>query len=307
MSEPVNRTILLLDIERFGRRDDVEQTFLRRGLHDIVEDTLAAADVEHARQYREDRGDGLIILVNADVPKAALLRALLTALPDALHGYNRLAAASARMRLRVVLASGEVALDQRDGTLGGVVGHDLNQACRLLDTDALREALRARPHAATALCVSDAVYQGVVRHGPRGVSPEEFRRITVPTKDGEPVAWLHGPPGDAPGAPDDRPAGRSTGEAGDTGTPGAGAAARPGRAAATPPAGGAPPTGGAAITFHGSPHINGPVVGGDQYGVTGGTVHGDVHLGGRSAAPGPTANAPETAAAAEPTGEEDRR
>lgn len=64
------------------------------------------------------------------------------------------------MRLRIVLASGEVAHDPQGSTVGGLVGHDLNQACRLLDADVLREALRQRETADCVLCVSAPVYEG---------------------------------------------------------------------------------------------------------------------------------------------------
>lgn len=120
MSEPVHHTILLFDIERFGGRDDVEQTFLRRKLYDIVEDTLVSAGVEQTQQYREDRGDGLIALISSEISKAALLRTLLTTTPGLLHHYNRLAASSTQMRLRIVLASGEVAHDPREGVTGAL-------------------------------------------------------------------------------------------------------------------------------------------------------------------------------------------
>lgn len=43
LREPVNRTILLFDIEDFSRRDNVAQAYLRRELHNAVEDTLAEA------------------------------------------------------------------------------------------------------------------------------------------------------------------------------------------------------------------------------------------------------------------------
>jgi hypothetical protein len=263
LTEPVNRTILLLDIENFSQRDDVEQTFLRRGLHNVVEETLAGAGVERTQQYREDRGDGLIILVSADIPKAALLRALLTTAPDALRGYNRLAASSAQMRLRTVLASGEVAGDPRRGTVGGLVGHDLNQACRLLDAEVLREALKQRD-TACVLCVSTPVYEGVVRHGPRGLRPEEFHRVTASVKKDRLDGWLHGPlPRGAVATP--------TTPAADDGHVTDGGATTAGK----------PSGGGTAFTMNGgSLSIGGSQVGGNQTGVSGGHVSGDVIMGG---------------------------
>jgi hypothetical protein len=262
LAEPVNRTFLLLDIESFSGRDNVEQAVLRRGLHDVVEDVLTGAGVEPNLQYREDRGDGLIILVSADIPKAALLRALLTTAPDSLREYNRVASSSAQMRLRTVLASGEVAFDPREGTVGGLVGHDLNQACRLLDADVLRRALAQRT-TDCVLCVSTPVYEGVVRHGYRGLRPEEFHRVPVSVKKDNLDAWLHGPlpRGTAAGTPD----------AGEDGRPGGGAAQRTEDRAGR---------GGTNLTVNGgSLTFGGSQVSGDQIGMSGGNVTGDVVLG----------------------------
>ncbi|NXY96930.1 hypothetical protein HYE82_21605 [Streptomyces sp. BR123] len=276
MREPVNRTILLLDIERFSRRDDVVQVVLRRTLNKIVDQTLEAAGVEATQQYREDRGDGLIVLISADVAKTVLLRSLLTAVPDLLHEHNLLASDSAQMRLRIVLAAGEVAHDPHAGTTGGLVGHDLNQACRLLDADVLRSALAARQDEHCVLAVSAPVYEGVVRHGHRGVRPELFEEADVTVKDGVLPAWIHR------GAAPDRMPARSAAPAPEA-APGPVRAPEPGRVPASEPA--SPPAlqerpAGAVFHFHGAPVIHGSLVGGDQHGVSGGQVTGDVVLGG---------------------------
>ncbi|MET9848734.1 hypothetical protein [Streptomyces ossamyceticus] len=237
MADPVYRTLLLFDIEQFGSRDDVEQAFLRRILYDVVDATLTAADVDETARLRADRGDSVMELIDTRVSVPVLVKTLLTETPALLHNKNRLLASSARMRLRIVLSSGYVAVDELDGW----VGTDLNHAVRLLDAAPLRDALK-QSEAGSVLCVSDGVYQGVVRHGPLGVRPDEFHRVTVDTKEGPTVAWLHGGPA-------------------------AGTAAAP--AAEAPPAAATPP----ASPSH---HTH---VGGNQYGVTGGTVHGGLHFG----------------------------
>lgn len=268
LAEPVNRTILLLDIESFTKRDIVEQTFLRRGLHGVVEDVLAAAGVEPNLQYREDRGDGYIILISADIPKTAVLRALLTTAPDALRDYNRLASSSAQMRLRTVLASGEVAYDLRARTVGGLVGHDLNQACRLLNADVLREALEQRD-ADCVLCVSTPVYEGVVRHGHRGLRPEEFHHVDVSVKTDRLDAWLHGPLPQGTCEPT---------AASDTSNSHEQDGTRPPRRSATASA--ESTSRGTNITMNGGTlTFGGSQVTGDQIGVNGGNVTGDVIMG----------------------------
>ncbi|WP_256979489.1 hypothetical protein, partial [Streptomyces sp. NRRL B-24085] len=197
MTDPVYRTILLFDIERFGKRDDVEQAYLRRMLYDVVDATLLAAGIDETSRLRADRGDSVMELIDTHVSVPALAKTLLSETPALLHSKNRLVADSTRMRLRTVLSAGYVAVDE----LGGWVGRDLNHAVRLLDSDPLKAALKNRGDD-WVLCTSDSVYQGVVSNGHLGVRPEDFHRITVETKEGPTVAWLHGAPTDpAPDAP----------------------------------------------------------------------------------------------------------
>ncbi|WP_326729962.1 hypothetical protein [Streptomyces phaeochromogenes] len=239
MTDPVYRTILLFDIEQYGSRDDVEQAFLRRVLYDVVDATLLASDIDETARLRADRGDSVMELIDTQASVPALVKTLLTETPARLHSKNRLFASSAQMRLRIVLSSGYVAVDELDGW----VGSDLNHAVRLLNSDPLRDALKQRDDDCV-LCVSDGIYQGVVRHGPLGVRPDDFHRITVETKEGPTVAWLHGEPGSA------GPAEEGSGEEG---------------SADRDAAPDAPPTAPRSETR----------VEGNLYGNTGGTHHGD--------------------------------
>ncbi|MEU9301579.1 hypothetical protein [Streptomyces sp. NPDC048269] len=245
MNDPLPRTILLVDTERYSDRDDVQQAFLRRMLYDVVDRTLLAAGIDQTLRLRADRGDAIMELIDPGAPLTTLLRALLTEVPAQLRAVNRLAASSAQIRLRAVLATGYVAVDEFDGW----VGSDLNHACRLLDGEPLKEALRERTDD-YALCVSEPVYAGIVRHNHTGIPAEEFTAVTMPSKNGPLGAWLYGPLPKGTAAP-----------------------AAPARAVpAAPPA----PAGGA----HPEYGINGGQFGGFNYGVNGGTFHGDVHLGG---------------------------
>jgi class 3 adenylate cyclase len=287
MTEPVNHTILLLDIEQFGRRDDVEQAFMRRMLYSVLHETLRSAGIEPAEQRLEDRGDSVMALINPTVPKPKLLHALINETPTLLHANNRLAADSARVRLRIVLAAGEVAVQELGGALGGVVGWDLNQAFRLLDSTALREALKHRD-GPCVLSVSDAVYQGIVRHGHGGLPTGAFHRITVQGKEGDFPAWLYGEPAPTPVAVPPAPQGIPIAAAAPSASPSAAPSAGPAPAPAAPSADPAPsPAAGPApsrtpATFQflgGSPSFGGNLIGGDQHVVSGGEVHGDVNTG----------------------------
>ncbi|MFC1409162.1 hypothetical protein ACEZCY_11315 [Streptacidiphilus sp. N1-12] len=270
MPEPTNRTILLFDIEGFGKHDDVQQTFMRRVLYDVVRETLERAEVEQTALRLEDRGDSVLSLIDPAVPKTRLLKALLTETPAILHGYNRVAASSTQVRLRIVLASGEVALHEIAGVIGGVVGGDLNQAFRLLNSDVLRVALRDRT-GQSVLCVSESVYRGTVRHGYPGVRPEEFQEVLITGKEGQLSAWVHGAPPVA-GTPPQRPS--TTGEPTDAHQPTGQQADQ--RAEQ-------PPGAGNSIQFlGGSPSFGGSLIAGPQTMVSGGQVTGDVVFGNKS-------------------------
>ncbi|MFE1895386.1 hypothetical protein [Streptomyces yangpuensis] len=201
-SQPVFRTLLLIDTERFSERDDVQQGYLRRMLFGIVDRVLLSAGADPILRQRADRGDAVMELIDPSVPLTDLLRALLKDAPAELHAVNRLAASSAQLRLRAVLATGFVHIDEFDGW----VGTDLNNACRLLDGEPLRAALRERQDD-YALCVSPSVHAGIVAHGHLGIPKDDFHAITVPTKNGPMDAWLHGPLPQA--APESAPASSS--------------------------------------------------------------------------------------------------
>ncbi|MFK0232159.1 hypothetical protein [Streptomyces vinaceus] len=199
--QPLLRTLLLIDTERYSDRDDVQQGYLRRMLFGIVDRVLLSAGADQSLRRREDRGDAVMELIDPAVPLTDLLRALLNDVPAELRAVNRLAASSAQIRLRAVLATGFVHIDEFDGW----VGTDLNNACRLLDGDPLRDALRESPDD-YALCISESVYTGIVTHDHLGIPKERFHAITVPTKNGPMNAWLHGPVPASPPAPRKAPA-----------------------------------------------------------------------------------------------------
>ncbi|KOV65422.1 hypothetical protein ADL00_19900 [Streptomyces sp. AS58] len=283
MTDPVSRTILLLDIERFSDRDDVEQAYLRRMLYDITDRALETAGIDETRRLRADRGDSVMELIDANASVTALLRALLTEVPAQLRAVNRMASCSAQIRLRGVVATGYVAVDRHEGW----VGSDLNHACRLLDAHLLRAALRERADD-FVLCVSDALYAGVVRHDHPGIPAADFHRVTVDSKNGPLTAWLHGL---APATAGTAGAGEDHSERGTGEAPG-GSGGRPAPAAATPktpgasgpaPAGseGAPAPGPVLHIDGGTVSFGGGYVAGDQHGVSGGRVTGDVVMGGK--------------------------
>ena len=182
------RTILLFDIAHFGDRDAVESAYLRRALYDITDRVLAAAGIDEGQRQRTDRGDSVIEIMDPSVSVIALLRVLLSETPEQLRAINRMASSSVQLKLRGVLATGQVVGDNHNGWEGS----DLNHACRLLEAKPMRDALRDSFHN-FVLGIPEHMYEGIVRRKQPGVPPESFERVMFNTKEGKATAWLTTP------------------------------------------------------------------------------------------------------------------
>ncbi|MGW7364069.1 hypothetical protein ACWGI8_11715 [Streptomyces sp. NPDC054841] len=189
IAQPLPRLVLLADIEHFSSHDDMTQAHLRRRLYDFVDRLMATAGVDAGQRHRADRGDSVMELIDNTTALAPILRALLGQAPAYLRDGNQRLHGTRPTRLRIVLATAHVTIDNHNGWIGA----ELNAAARLLDGHALREALR-KSDDDVALCLSDPAYQEAVQAKRGGVSPADFRtsfeQVGVETKNGLVPAWL---------------------------------------------------------------------------------------------------------------------
>ncbi|CCH32997.1 hypothetical protein ABZ816_33330 [Actinosynnema sp. NPDC047251] len=191
----VHRTMVLVDVERYSApaRTLHHQLDTREGLYAVVAGALAAAGVPWDGCYHEDRGDGVFVLVSPEFPKAPLVEVLPEALARAVRGHNNTSHDAAGVRLRLAVHAGEVAFDSH-----GVTSTALVDAFRLLDADAVKEALAASP-GVLAMVVSRLVFEDVVRHCAT-LDPATFRPVRVAAKEFRAPAWIALP--DHPYPPD---------------------------------------------------------------------------------------------------------
>jgi len=181
----VHRTILVVDVEGFGdrRRTNPHRVAVRGGLYRGLRQAFSDTGIPWAACHHEDRGDGVFVLVPADVPKGLLLESLPGALAGALREHNRACCAEERVRLRMALHAGEINYDDY-----GAVGESINLAFRLVDADPLRAALAGSP-GELALIVSSWFFDEVVRHS-AGSDPARYRRVPVMVKETATVGWI---------------------------------------------------------------------------------------------------------------------
>ncbi|MFI0406077.1 hypothetical protein [Actinomadura sp. 3N508] len=178
-------SVFACDIAAFSGRPNDTQARLRGELYAALEKSFDASDLPWHLCYREDRGDGAIIVPHQEHQPLRLVHPLADHLRGALRWYNKHSTKDARMRLRVALHAGLVRSDDN-----GIVGDTVNHVARLLDAPAFKREFGSSS-APLGLVVSDPFYREVIQGWPGAVDPGEFRRIEVDVKETRAVGWLH--------------------------------------------------------------------------------------------------------------------
>ena len=179
----VHRTIVVVDVEGFGdqRRTNRDQVAVRDGLYRAMREAFGRAGIPWDDCGHEDRGDGVFVLVPAEVPKGLLAESLPSALVTALRAHNGTHPGPERIRLRMALHAGEVRYDEH-----GVTAAAVNLAFRLLDAGALKAALAGSP-GVLAVIASSWFYEEVVRHSGAAAG---YRQVEVAVKETTTTGWI---------------------------------------------------------------------------------------------------------------------
>ena len=182
---PVHRTILVVDVQGFGdrRRTNPHQLAVRAGLYQALKQAFRAAAIPWEGCQPEDRGDGVLFLAPAEVPKSGFAEVLPEALAEALRAHNDAHRAEEQIRLRMVLHAGEVSYDDH-----GVTGAAINLAFRLVDAGPLKDALAGSP-GVLALIASSWFYHEVISNSPDS-RPATYRPVRVVVKETTAVGWI---------------------------------------------------------------------------------------------------------------------
>jgi hypothetical protein len=186
----VHRSIVVVDVEGFGdqRRTNAHQVTVRDGLYGVMREAFGRAGISWDDCGREDRGDGVFVLVPAEVPKGLLAESLPAALVAALRVHNEAHPGPEGIRLRMALHAGEVRYDDH-----GVTAAAVNLAFRLVDAGALKDALAGSP-GVLAVIVSSWFFDEVVRHSRAAAG---YRPVQVAMRPFQPElagqgAWCDG-------------------------------------------------------------------------------------------------------------------
>lgn len=181
---PEHRTIVVVDMTGSGSWHNQVQLRARAALTESVRAALRGAGIPRHSVAVEDRGDGMILLFPATVPKVVILDPAIRLLAEGMNAHNT-TSGDPRIRLRLSVHAGEV---HRHGR--GWAGSDLNTACRLVNAGPLYDLLRRHPDTDLALVLSDLIYQGTARHHYRDIDPATYHSISVQAKELNATAWL---------------------------------------------------------------------------------------------------------------------
>jgi len=189
MGAPTSHFVVVVDIEGFSRRTDPVQKSLRRAMYEVLKTAVDDAHLAWADFHPQDRGDGVIMLVEGHVSPVSLAGELVRALESNLAEKAAMYNADHQMRFRVALHQGLASPDDE-----GWSGDAVNTACRLVDAPPLRDTLAEARRAHVALIVSDSFFQSVIRPGHRSIDPSTFVPVTLTIKNlVDYTAWIRVP------------------------------------------------------------------------------------------------------------------
>nr|WP_052477778.1 tetratricopeptide repeat protein [Kibdelosporangium sp. MJ126-NF4]CEL13944.1 transcriptional regulator [Kibdelosporangium sp. MJ126-NF4]CTQ88313.1 putative regulatory protein [Kibdelosporangium sp. MJ126-NF4] len=178
--------ILVVDVARLTLRELADFRTLRDGPLRALKKAFRRTDIDWDTCRAQYRGDGVMIVVPAEVAKAVFVDVLPQALVAAVHEHNLRQPESRRLRLRVALHSGEVPVDD-----DGPGSASVNFAFRLVDADPLRRALDESV-GPVAFIASSTFYDNVIRPHPNA-DLSAYEQVSVAIKETDATAWIHVP------------------------------------------------------------------------------------------------------------------
>ncbi len=179
--------LFAVDIAGFNgsRRDDDIQIYIHTSLYEMLRAAFDKSDVPWFGCAREDRGDGVLVVVPPMIPVAGLVDPIPERLRGLIRRHNRVSCEAAQIQLRVAVHVGPV---HNDGH--GFIGRDVNLLCRLLDARSLKRIL-AQSGAEVAFVTSGYVYENIICRHPSLVDPALFQSLTVRVKETRTRAWAY--------------------------------------------------------------------------------------------------------------------
>ncbi|MEV4053968.1 hypothetical protein AB0J55_22485 [Amycolatopsis sp. NPDC049688] len=185
MTQVFECTIVVVDVVGFTapERHLSDRLAVHQGMYEVLKTAFVECDIDFDSCAKEDRGDGVLILLPSGTTRSTVADRLPERIVVALRRYNWTRTRRAQIRLRVSLNSGDVVYDGH-----GWVGEAVDTAFRILDAEVAKAAF-ARSDRLIALISSERFFADVIAQDP-GLLPETYNVIPVKVKSFTGSAYL---------------------------------------------------------------------------------------------------------------------
>lgn len=200
--------IISLDTQGSSGLPDPERPALRDRIYQVAEQAFSQAGIGSARLFQEDRGDGILAVVEARRTVRVAGEWV-----EYLHQNLRRVNTELKrpLRLRAGLNVGPVTADGH-----GFSGSAVDLACRIGNCAEAKAVLAAATGSPLLVAVTDRLYQDVIRHGGRWIEPGQYRQYDVSLQEGPQRPWFMVPGRTAPPLPGGGDVTAASGDAGAT-------------------------------------------------------------------------------------------
>jgi len=175
----------VLDVAGYAKRPVPDRDHVQERLRQLVVATLAECGLKLEARAVDHQwtGDGINMVLPADIDPTAVLTILIRSLASDLSRDND--RHTDRIRLRMAVGVGLV--EPSPAGFSGPVIVDIN---RLVDSEVLRSALADEPDADLAVAVSDQAHALILQPGYPGIPAGQFTRVNVVAKEFAGPAWI---------------------------------------------------------------------------------------------------------------------
>jgi hypothetical protein len=181
-------TIVALDARSYSKQTLPTHVDWRTAIRDIVMASARRCGIAAEAVTMQDTGDGVLAGFRPEVSKRLIVAEFVGRLRDEVRAYNRGRKASARLRLRAALHSGETVVHKT-----GFAGEAAIIAARLVDAPPTREVLESMGDVDLAVILSDRFYRDTVGNELHGLERSDYRRVKVDIPKFKGIGWLHVP------------------------------------------------------------------------------------------------------------------
>ncbi len=180
-------TLLTVDVEGSSSLLNPDKLTAQHDMYSLLEDSFADASLRWDSCWHEDRGDGVLVVIEGTEAKLPVVDRVVPAFAASLAQRNR-TSRGPRLRMRLAIHAGDAHRTSR-----GWLGADVDLVFGLVNAQPVRDVLTAAQRGSSVVVVSGGVHQSVVRHGYGAIDPRSWAPVAIRTKRQEEPAWVHVP------------------------------------------------------------------------------------------------------------------